>query len=308
MKKNTGTIQKKMQRKRWIMADRFAGGIMFAVSIFCGLIVFLMAFGLFYRSGPILAIKPLRELLFSSVWHPLNGKFGFFPFIMGTLWVTGMAAVIAIPMCFLTSVYLSEYAPRWIRQWTKPFIDILAGIPSVVYGVWGMLVVVPFIKDYVAPFFGSFSTGYSVLAAGIVLSIMVFPIIVHVMVGVLRSVPQELREASLVLGTTKWQTVKHVVIRKAMPGVLAACVLGLSRAFGETMAVLMVAGNVARVPSSILGPAYPLPALIANNYGEMLSVPLYDSALLLASLILLLLVLFFNVLSRIVLIRLERRM
>jgi phosphate transport system permease protein len=125
-------------------------------------------------------------------------------------------------------------------------------------------------------------------------------------VEVLGSVPYEIREASLSLGATKWQTIKHVVIRKAMPGIIAAIVLGLSRAFGETMAVLMVAGNVAKAPSSVFDPAYPLPALIANNYGEMLSVPLYDSALLLACLVLLLVVLFFNVIARVVLIRVEK--
>jgi phosphate transport system permease protein len=169
-----------------------------------------------------------------------------------------------------------------------------------------VLVIVPLIKNYIAPFFGTFSSGYSVLAGGIVLAIMVFPIIIHVSLEVFRTVPYELREASLSLGATKWQTIKYVVIRKAMPGVLAAIVLGLSRAFGETMAVLMVAGNVAKAPSSILEAAYPLPALIANNYGEMLSVPLYDSALLLACLVLLAVVLFFNVIARIVLIRVER--
>jgi phosphate transport system permease protein len=119
-------------------------------------------------------------------------------------------------------------------------------------------------------------------------------------------VPREYPEGSLALGATKWQTIKYVVMRKAMPGVIAAIVLGLSRAFGETMAVLMVAGNVAKVPSSALEPAYPLPALIANNYGEMLSVPLYDSAILLACLILLLVVLLFNILARVVLIKVER--
>jgi phosphate transport system permease protein len=173
--------------------------------------------------------------------------------------------------------------------------------------MWGVLVIVPIIKDYIAPFFGTFSTGYSVLAGGIILAIMIFPIIIHVSVEVFRSIPYEVREASLALGATKWQTVKHVVIRKASPGIIAAIVLGLSRAFGETMAVLMVAGNVAKVPSSVLDPAYPLPALIANNYGEMMSVPLYDSALLLASFVLLLVVLFFNIISRVILIRVERR-
>lgn len=294
-----------MQSKR-LLKDKLASKFMLFLTVFSGLIVFLMAFGLYQRARPILTIKPLTELLFSTSWHPLRGEFGFFPFIMGTLWVTGVAVAIAIPLCLLTAIYLSEYADRRIRELTKPLIDLLAGIPSVVYGMWGVLVIVPLIKDYIAPFFGTFSTGYSVLAGGIILAIMIFPIIIHVSVEVFRSVPYEVREASLALGATKWQTVKHVVMRKASPGVIAAIVLGLSRAFGETMAVLMVAGNVAKVPSSVLDPAYPLPALIANNYGEMLSVPLYDSALLLASLVLLLVVLFFNIISRVILIRVER--
>jgi phosphate transport system permease protein len=285
-----------------ILAERF----MLLLTIFAGLIVFLMAIGLYQRSRPILAIKSLSELLFSTSWHPLRKEFGFFPFIMGSLWVTGVAVIIAIPLCLLTAIFLSEYAPRYVREWTKPLIDLLAGIPSVVYGVWGVLVIVPLIKNHIAPFFGTFSSGYSVLAGGIVLAIMVFPIIIHVSLEVFRTVPHEIREASLSLGATKWQTIKHVVIRKAMPGIIAAIVLGMSRAFGETMAVLMVAGNVAKAPSSVLDPAYPLPALIANNYGEMLSVPLYDSALLLACLVLLLVVLFFNVIARVVLIRVER--
>lgn len=289
-----------------LLKDKLAGRFMLLLTIFSGLIVFVIAIGLYQRSRPILAIKSLSELLFSTSWHPSRKEFGFFPFIMGSLWVTGVAVVIAIPLCLLTAIFLSEYAPRWIREWTKPLIDLLAGIPSVVYGVWGVLVIVPLIKDHIAPFFGTSSSGYSVLAGGIVLAIMVFPIIIHVSLEVFRSVPYEIREASLSLGATKWQTIKHVVIRKAMPGIIAAIVLGLSRAFGETMAVLMVAGNVAKVPSSILDPAYPLPALIANNYGEMLSVPLYDSALLLACLVLLLVVLFFNVIARVVLIRVER--
>jgi len=289
-----------------LIKDALANRVMLLLTISSGLLVFVMAVGLYQRSRPILAIKSLSELLFSTSWHPLRKEFGFFPFIMGSLWVTGVAVVIAIPLCLLTAIYLSEYAPKWMREWTKPLVDLLAGIPSVVYGVWGVLVIVPLIKDHIAPFFGTFSSGYSVLAGGIVLAIMVFPIIIHVSLEVFRTGPYELREASLSLGATRWQTIKHVVIRKAMPGIIAAIVLGLSRAFGETMAVLMVAGNVAKTPSSVFDPAYPLPALIANNYGEMLSVPLYDSALLLACLVLLLVVLFFNVIARVVLIRVER--
>ncbi|MFA5423273.1 MAG: phosphate ABC transporter permease subunit PstC [Phycisphaerae bacterium] len=289
-----------------LLKDKWAGRLMRWMTIASGLIVFVMAAGLYIRSRPILQIKSIGELLFSSSWHPLKKEFGLFPFIVGSIWVTGVAVIIAVPLCLLTAIYLSEYAPRIIREWTKPLIDLLAGIPSVVYGVWGILVIVPLIKNYIAPAFGTFSSGYSVLAAGIVLAIMVFPIIIHVCLEVIRTVPREIRDASLSLGATKWQTIKHIVLRKAMPGIIAAVVLGLSRAFGETMAVLMVAGNVPKVPHSVLDPAYPLPALIANNYGEMMSVPLYDSALLLSCFVLLLVVLFFNIIAQLVLVKVKK--
>ena len=286
--------------------DILASKTMLVITVVTAAIILLMIAGLYLKSRPILANHPLGQLLFSSRWHPFRGEFGFLAFIMGTLWVTGVAVLIAVPLCLLTSIYLSEYAHSNVREWVKPLIDILAGIPSVVFGVWGILVVVPFIKDVVAPFSGTFSTGYSILAGGIVLAIMIFPVIIHVSLEIFRAVPQEVREASLAVGATRWQTIKHVVMRKALPGVAAAIVLGISRAFGETMAVLMVVGNVPKIPGSVLDPAYPLPALIANNYGEMLSIPLYDSALMLAAFILLLVVLIFNVLSRMILVRVER--
>jgi phosphate transport system permease protein len=284
-----------------LIKEQIAGRLMLAMTVFSGLLVFAMTLGLYLRSRPILAAKPLWELLFTSSWHPLRGEFGFLPFIAGSLWVTGAAIVIAVPPCLLAAIYLSEYAPKIVRVIVRPVIDVLAGIPSVVFGVWGGLVIVPLIKNYVAPLYGAYSTGYSVLAGGIVLAIMIFPVIVHVSAEVLRTVPVQLREASLSVGATKWQTVKFVVMRRALPGVTAAIVLGLSRAFGETMAVLMVAGNVAKVPKGVFEPAYPLPALIANNYGEMLSVPLYDSALMFSSLVLLVVVLVFNIVAQVVL-------
>jgi phosphate transport system permease protein len=293
-----------LSRRR--VKDILASKIMLVLMVGTAAIILLMIAGLYLKSRPILANQPLGQLLFSSNWHPFRGEFGFLAFIMGTLWVTGVAMLIAVPLCLLTAIYLSEYAHSRVREWVKPLIDILAGIPSVVYGVWGIIVIVPLIKDYIAPFFGSFSTGYSILSGGIVLAIMIFPVIIHVVMEILRAVPQEVREASLALGATRWQTIKHVVMRKALPGVAAAIVLGISRAFGETMAVLMVVGNVPKIPGSVLDPAYPLPALIANNYGEMLSIPLYDSALLLAALVLLLVILIFNVLSRMILVRVER--
>ena len=290
-----------------ILKDKLASKAMLTVTALSSLIVFAIAFGLYQRSRPILVGRSLGELLLSTSWRPFKGEFGFLPFIAGTLWVTAVAVVLAIPFALLVAIYLAEYAPKAVREWIRSLIDLLAGIPSVIYGIWGVLLIVPLVKDHIAPAFGTFSSGYSVITAGIVLAIMIFPVIVHVVIEVIRSIPQELRDASLALGATKWQTVKHVVMRKAMPGIIAAIVLGLSRAFGETMAILMVAGNVPKVPTSVLDPAYPLPALIANNYGEMLSIPLYDSALLLASLVLLLIVLVFNVFSQFVLVKVEQR-
>jgi phosphate transport system permease protein len=177
-----------------------------------------------------------------------------------------------------------------------PAIDILAGIPSVVYGLWGVLVIVPFIAKYLGPFVGIKTMGYSILAGAFVLSIMIIPFILNILIEIFRAIPDALKEASLSLGATQWQTVKSVLLKKALPGIIAAMGFGLARAFGETMAVLMVVGNVVKVPHSIYDPGYTLPSLIANNYGEMLSIPKYDSALMFAALVLLVVSLFFNLL------------
>ena len=297
--------------------DRLGQWIMALLTLLAGLLVPLIALALFWRAQPILAAKPLTELLFSTTWHPFKGAFGFYPFIIGTLWVTGVAMLIAVPPSLLTAIYLAEYASVRMRALLKPFIDLLAGIPSVVFGIWGVLTIVPFVGHFISPTLGRWlgfiplfrtdnPTGYGVLAGSLVLAVMVFPIIIAVAEEVIRAVPQGLREASLALGATRWQTVKHVVLRHSLVGVMAAVVLGFSRAFGETMAVLMVVGNMPIVPHSIFDAAYPLPALIANNYGEMMSIPLYDAALLGAALILLLVVLIFNIASRLVLLRLVR--
>ncbi len=289
------------------LKDNISSRLMLAATVFACLLFFVMFIGLYSRANPILSEVPISDLLFSTEWSPSAGKFGFLPFIMGTLWVTGLATIITVPISLLSAIYLSEYAGNHLRNAVKPLIDLLAGIPSVVYGLWGVLAVVPFIKNTLAPALGAETIGgYGVLAGGIVLSIMVFPIIISITGEVLRSVSLELREVSLSLGATKWQTIKHVVLRKARPGIFAAIVLGFSRAFGETMAVLMVVGNVAKVPSSVFDPAYPLPALIANTFGEMMSIPLYDSAILLAALMLLIVVLIFNIFARTILIGIER--
>jgi phosphate transport system permease protein len=286
--------------------DRAISSILFVPAAFSAILVIGMVITLFVKSVPILSTKPLTDLLFSSSWQPVAGNFGYFPFIMGTIWVTALAMVIAIPVSLLSAMYLSEYASGPIRGILQPVVDLLAGIPSVIFGLFGILIIVPLIKYFIAPLFGITSSGYCVLAGGLVLAIMVFPILISLSFEVFQTVPREMREAALGLGATSWETTKHVVLKKAFPGVIAVIILGFSRAFGETMAVLMVVGNVARVPTSVFDPAYPLTALIANNYGEMMSIPLYDSALMFAALLLLAIVLVFNLMAKYVLVTLRK--
>lgn len=277
---------------------------MLAISVFITILIFL---GLGFKSLPLLRSEDLLPLLTESVWSPLKGNFGFLPFIMGTLWVTFISLVIAVPLCVLASTYLVEYAGTPLRKMVLPLVNILAAIPPVLYGVWGVLFVVPFLSDYVAPIFGTETTGYSVFAGGIVLAVMIFPIMVSIMVEVLQTIPNDLKAASLSLGATKWETIVKVILVKARPGLIAAVVLGVSRAFGETVAVLMVCGNIPQIPKSFFDAGYPIPALIANNFGEMMSIPLYDSALMFAALLLFVLILGFNLLSRLILNKLEEK-
>ena len=278
-----------------LLKDTLASKGMLVITLATILVAVIIGVSLFYSSIPLLHKTNFIQLISSSEWKPMKGKFGFFPFILGTLWVTAIAIVIALPLCILAAIYLTVYAHSYIRRMLVPFIDLLSGIPPVIFGVWGILVVVPFV-------------GYSVLAGGIVLAVMIFPLIISILLDVFAGVPKGLTEASLSLGATKWQSVKHVLLKKALPGIIAATVLAISRAFGETIAVLMVCGNMVKVPHSMLDAGYPLTALIANNYGEMLSIPLYGAALLFAAGILFAIIFLFNAVSRIVLARIEKSM
>jgi phosphate transport system permease protein len=292
--------------------DRLAGRLFFIFSVIPVALAGLVLVMLVFKSWPLLSTHSIWQLLTGQVWKPEEELFGFWPFIAGTFWVTLAALILAVPPCFLTSIYLSEYAGRSLRMLMKPLLDLLAAIPSVVYGVWGTLAIVPLIQNKLIPFihqhFGSVPlissqnpTGFGILAGGIVLAIMIMPFIISVLYEILNNVPRGLKEASLAIGTTKLQTVRWAVLPRVVPGLVAGIVLGASRALGETMAVLMVVGNVVQVPHSLLDAAYPLPALIANNYGEMMSIPLYDAALMTAALILLVIIVMFNIASALVL-------
>lgn len=257
---------------------------------------FMLFMVLYFKSFLLIRNFNLLDLIFSQTWKPSRGEFGFYSFIVGSIWVTLLAILISTPICLLTAINVTQYAKKRFLRIMHPVIDILAGLPSVVYGVWGILVIVPFISRYLGPWLGYNTMGYSILAGAFVLSIMIIPFILNIIIEIFNTIPMELKEATLSLGSTKWQMVKHVLLRKALPGIIAAVGFGLARAFGETMAVLMVIGNVAKIPSNVFGPGYTLPALIANNYGEVLSIPRYDSALMFAALLLLVVSLFFNLL------------
>ena len=286
--------------------DKFHSSWMFFCLILVFVMPFLLGLGLFYKSNLLIRDQSLLHLLFSSNWHPLKGEFGFWPFIVSSLWITVLSILICGPICLLSAIHLTHYAKRWVLKLMHPVIDILAGIPSVIYGVWGIILVVPFVSRLGASM-GHPNSGYTILSGSIVLSIMIIPFVLNVLIEVIRTVPRELTEASLSLGATKWETIKKVVLRKAFPGIISSFGLGISRAFGETIAVLMVVGNVVKIPTGVFQPGYPLPALIANNYGEMLSIPMYDSALMFSALILFVVVTIFNLGSRYLIIHSEKR-
>lgn len=266
-----------------------------AIILFMPLII---GAGLYLKTLPLLEHQSVLKLIGSSVWAPSKGEFGFLPFIISSVYVTLLSFIFAMPVCLLSAIYLTQFASRHLIRIMYPVIDILSGLPSVIYGVWGVLIIVPFISKVLAPIFNITSSGYTMLAGGLVLAVMCVPYMLSVLIEVFKTVPAGLKEAALSLGATYWETVKHVVIRKSYPGIISAFGLGIAKALGETMAVMMVVGNRVQIPATPFDAGYPLPSLIANNYGEMLSIPMYDSALMFAALLLLIIILLINLIFR----------
>ncbi len=287
--------------------EKTARHIMLGIAFFSLLLLLVIGTSLLIKALPIIKEESLWVLLSSGNWKPFKGEFGFLPYIISTLYVSLIAIIVALPLSLLTSIYLSTYASKNIKKIFEPVIDLLSGIPPVIYGVWGTLTIVPLIANKIAPHFVEYSSGYTVLAGGLVLAIMILPLLISILLEVFRSLPVEMTDASLSLGATKWQTVKKVMLRRSFSGIIAAIVLSVSRAFGETIAVLMVCGNIPLVPHSLFDACYPLPALIANNYGEMLSLPSYESALMLGAFLLFIVIVIFNGISRITLNQIEKR-
>jgi phosphate ABC transporter permease protein PstC len=212
---------------------------------------------IFKEGLPIMLTVGLDKFILSSDWYPTEGAFGIFPMIVGSLAVTAGAMVIGVVFGLGCAVLLTQFAPPRLVSIIKPSIELLAGIPSVVYGFMGVVILVPLIRDCLG------GPGLSVLAASIVLGIMVLPTITSISVDALQAVPRSYREGSIALGATVWQTTHRVLLRAARSGIVAAVILGMGRAVGETMAVIMVAGNTPELPHSILSPVRTLTSNIA---------------------------------------------
>jgi phosphate ABC transporter permease protein PstC len=228
---------------------------------------------IFKEGLPVMFKVGLWEFIFSSNWYPTEGEFGIFPMIIGSLAVTAGAMVIGILLGLSCAVLLAGFAPPRMVAVIKPSIELLAGIPSVVYGFIGVVILVPFIRDWLGPAMVGMGLapdpgpGLSVLAASIVLGIMTLPTITSISVDALQAVPRSYREGSLALGATEWQTTHMVMLKAARSGLVAAVILGMGRAVGETMAVIMVAGNTLDIPHSILDPVRTLTSNIALEMG-----------------------------------------
>jgi len=221
----------------------------------------LITFFIFFEGTPVIIKYGIRNFLFGLDWYPTEKSFGILPMIIGSIEVTIGALVIGIPLGLACSITLTEFSSKRLRQILKPVIELLAGIPSVVYGFIGVVILVPFIRDN----FGG--PGLSVLAASIILGIMILPTIISISIDSLLAVPKSYREGSIALGATKWQTVVMVIFPAARSGIITSIILGMGRAIGETMAVIMIAGNAINIPRSILDPVRTLTSNIALEVG-----------------------------------------
>jgi phosphate transport system permease protein len=229
------------------------------------ILVALIFFLLLKESLSLFTTVPLSEFLGGKYWYPISdpAKFGIMPLILGSILVTVGAMVISIPLGIIGAVYISEIAPEYIREYLKSTIELIAAIPSVVIGFVGIITIIPLIKSLF-----NLATGLTALTGSVVLAFMSLPLIVSLSEDAIRGVPNSYREASLALGATRWQTIYRVIVPAAVSGIVASIMLGIGRAVGETMAVMMVTGNAAVIPHSFLKPVRTLTATVAAEMGE----------------------------------------
>jgi phosphate transport system permease protein len=295
----------RMGSQEKVVADRVFRGLVILCALTVLTIVGLIAFELVSQSR-ISITKFGFKFLAKQIWDPVAEDFGALPFIYGTIVSSLVALCIAVPLAVGTALFLTELCPKQLRGILSLLVELLSAIPSVIYGLWGIFVLSPFLRVYVQPFLAKFfgwtglfsgpKYGWGMLAAGMILAIMILPIIAAITREVITAVPRVQREAALALGATKWEMLRIAVLRNARPGIFGAVILGLGRALGETMAVTMVIGNRPEIARSLFAPGHTLASVIANEFTEAVGA-VYLSALVEMALILFVLTLIVNALA-----------
>lgn len=288
------------------VADAAFHTVMLACAVSVLLIVSLIAVELVLRSRPTLAQFGWKFFTGRN-WDPVSGDFGALPFIYGTLVSSAIALLLAVPLSIGVAVFITEMCPRRLRGTLSFLVELLAAIPSVIYGLWAVFVLAPLLRTVVEPWLAKYcgwtglfdgpAFGIGMLAAGVIMAVMIIPIIASITREVLTAVPQTQREAALALGATRWEMIRLAVLRNARVGILGGIILGLGRALGETMAVTMVIGNTPQITRSLFAPGYTLASVIANEFNEATG-KLHISALLEIGLALFLITIIVNILAR----------
>ena len=258
------------------------------------LVLGLIVFSLFREGLPLFKTVSVKDFLFGMEWYPTYDppSFGIFPLAIGSLIVTLIATVIAVPLGVMAAIYISEIAPRRIKEILKTVIELLAGLPSVVLGFFGMVIVAPWLQETF-----DLPTGLNIMNASVILAIMAIPTISSISEDALYAVPREFKEASYALGATKFETIAQVIVPAALSGISTAVMLGMARAIGETMVVLMVAGGAAAIPEGLFDPVRPMPASIAAEMGETPYGSAHYQALFAIGMVLFFLTLAFNLIA-----------
>jgi phosphate transport system permease protein len=274
--------------------ERFIRNLFFGIALASIVTLFLIVLFLFMEGVPIFKVVSVKDFLFGKYWYPTSDPpdFGIFPLIVASIAVTAFSSAIAIPLGVMTAIYLAEVASHRLREVVKPIVELLAALPSVVIGFFGMVIVAPFLQNV----FG-IPTGLNLFNASLMLAFMSIPTISSISEDAIYSVSQEIKEASLALGATHWQTIYRVIIPASLSGITTAIILGMSRAIGETMVVLMVAGGATLIPTSIFDPVRPMPASIAAEMAEAPFRSDHYYALFATGIILFIFTLLFNIIA-----------
>jgi len=270
---------------------------------------------LYIEAHPVFAKYGVLKFVFSNEWVPSKQEYGALPLVVGTLITSAIALLLGVPVAVASALYVTELAPRALRSPLTILVDLLAAVPSVVYGLWGVFVLIPTLRPFqqwladtfhFIPYFAGSVAGPSYFIAGLILAIMILPIVAAISREVMATVPVEHKEAALALGATRWEMIRMSVLPYSRAGITGAAMLGLGRAIGETIAATLVIGNAADIGKSLFSQGYTLAAVIANEFGEAASDKLHSASLIAAGLVLFVLTLIINALARYFVIRSER--